>query len=127
MNISELINDMKAARTEHGEFPVAIVGQDDGGVYPNDFVRDPIGVWKDEEENILVFDSDWERVKPSADKMDSISEVIGILETAMEKYGDLRIQVQLQDSGGSYDGYTRWDVSVDFEVLKSGEKFYSVG
>lgn len=126
MTISELIKTMRDARNEHGEFPVAIVGQDDGGVYPNDFVRDPIGVWIDEEAKILVVDVDSERMNGER-KMDSVTKVIDTFERAMALHGDLRVQVELQDSGGDYGGYTSWDVGVDFNVQKDGEKFYSIG
>lgn len=123
MNISELIKNLKEARAEHGELKVCIVGQDGGGVYPNNYVSKPIGVWLEESENILIVDIDGERFTEEAD---TISEVINTLNTAMTEYGDLRVEIELQDDGGDYDEHGSWGVDVYFEQ-KFGEEFYSIG
>lgn len=124
MNISELIKDLKEARAEHGELKVYIVGQDSGGVYPNNYCEVPIGVWLDEEENVLVVDEDGNR---AVGETDTISEVINTLNTAMTEYGDLRVEIEYRDSGGDYGEYGHWGVGVEYENSKYLGEFYSIG
>lgn len=124
MNVSELIKDLKEARAEQGELKVYIVGQDNGGVYPNNYVRKPIGVWLEETENILIVDIDGERFTEEAD---TISEVINSLNIAMTEYGDLRVEIQYQDDGGDFGEHSEGGVEVYHELKKNGEEFYSIG
>lgn len=124
MNISELIKDLKEARAEHGELKVYILGQDSGGVYPNNYVRKPIGVWLEESENTLIVDIDSDRITGDAD---TISEVINTLNIALTEYGDLRVEIQFQDDGGDYAEHSEGGVEVYHELKKNGEEFYSIG
>lgn len=127
MNISDFINNLESARKKYGNLKVAIVGQDSGGVYPGDYVNNPIAFYFDKEEadGIFIVTIDTSRITSNSE-MDSISDVIENAKKALKKYGNHRIEISYMDSGGTYDEHSEGGVEI-YHESKGKQQFFSIG